>query len=355
MTTNGAQINAEVFYLEKTIENCKQFLKDSGETQKQKILQWAESLERLYELGKSDIAPNRISGYIQRTAKREFGWTQGQCDYVTQVLDKRFKDSSHAPISRVNSGLENLIPNFKDLYKEVIIKAKETQDPEQLREVYKIAAIGEGKIIDIADEKGIIVVGAPREKKISTPKLKPGESYLYHYGVEVYDSLSKLTKNWYDLVEKINQYPPTDPKFDIKTAGLLLRLESLVDKIDWYIQSLADERHAFSPIEWTGITVNKEIIGIPKHPETLKKDEIREMTRKNIKKREKKMERKLEELFNSVEGIERVLRKIIYELSRWRDVKSEFANQIGTRRENASPKLSESALGSDTGKEFDDE
>ena len=344
MTTNGAQINAEVFYLEKTIENCKQFLKDSGETQKQKILQWAESLERLYELGKSDIAPNRISGYIQRTAKREFGWTQGQCDYVTQVLDKRFKDSSHAPVSRVRSGLENLIPNYEQISIEIRNKAKAAQDREQLREIYKIAADCKESIANIADQKGIVIVDhIIKERKISTPKLKPGESYMHHYGAQVSHSLSKFTKDWYDLVEKINQYPPRDPKFDKKTAGLLLQFKSVVDKIDWYIQSLADERRAVSPLEWTGISSNKEIIGIPKHPETLKIDEIRQMSRKNIKKREVKMDRHIDELRDSVERMKPVLGEIIVNLSRWRDVESEFSNQVGTRRDVASDKLSECA------------
>jgi len=47
-----AEITSEEFYLKKRIENCKQVLRETGSTQGAKIIEWAESLERLIEMGK---------------------------------------------------------------------------------------------------------------------------------------------------------------------------------------------------------------------------------------------------------------------------------------------------------------
>jgi hypothetical protein len=67
------------------------------------------------------------------------------------------------------------------------------------------------------------------------------------------------------------------------------------------------------------------------------------MTRKNTSKRGPKKDRDIDGLRDSIKGMEPLLGKIILDFSRWRDVKSEFSNKIGTRRDSLHDKLSESA------------
>jgi hypothetical protein len=229
--TAKSQTTAEQYYLEKRIEDCKQVLKQTGETQKEKIKEWAESLERLHQLGKSNVPPNRISGHIQTIGRNEFGWTDGQCAYVTDILDKRFKDSTHNPLtSSVNRGLENL--NIEEnlekfAHRDILINIG-LKNPDKLSTINEIArtitnlSSSVGDSLNIPGIRSIDHVERER-KKISTPEPKPGESNMHYTGAQIYDSLLNLTQNWKILVEKINQYPTTDPKFDIKTAGLLIR------------------------------------------------------------------------------------------------------------------------------------
>jgi hypothetical protein len=276
-----------------------------------------------------------------RTARNEFGWTDGQCDYVTQVLDSRFKDSSHIPLSRANSGsgLENVIHGLRKILDE-INKAEGIQDGKELGEIHKIVENIEYETEKIADQKGLLIVTRPqhRQKKISTPEPEPGESNMHFKMVKLSETLSKLTTNSYDLADKIKQYPPTDPLFDRKISVRLTNLIILFINLGEYIRSLADEKYSFSLIEWTGINVNNER---DSKGSAASKAGI---TPKNITKRQEKNDKNTEVFLDSIKDMEHLLRRIILQLSEWCDEKSKMRDKIEKRKDNLSPKLSEAAV-----------
>jgi hypothetical protein len=253
-------------------------------------------------------------------------------------------------------------------------------DAEKLQDAHERIITAKYFVEKEADEKGIALVRhyKPREKKITTRKPKSRESNMHLAAVELYNSLSKLTKNWYDVVDKINQYPPTDRVFDGNTAFKLKQFKKTIDNVNKFMQSLSDERYIFSLYEWVMIeikenrqsefelpffTINSKV----KHqldkyysgskPIVMATDEngnaildkkgkpvYRPMTHKNIKYRLEKKNEEISELINSVKEMSKILLTIMYELSKWRDDKSQFKNAIATRIIEAHPKLSESAV-----------
>jgi len=193
-----------------------------------------------------------------------------------------------------------------------------------------------------------------REPKISTPK-KPGESNMHFAGIELYDSLSKFTNDWYNLVEKIKQYPPQDRRFDGRVMVRLHRLKKVIDNLDSYVQWLSDARLTNSIFEWIVIKMNQDYNPIrARNSNTM--DQVRagfglpavttehnKMTKKGINKNLKKWIKSIDDVVDSLKGFE-LLKNIVYDLSLWRDEKSEFPKAIKGHKDNLSEKRRDSAI-----------
>lgn len=91
--------------------------------------------------------------------------------------------------------------------------------------------------------------------KISTPKLKPGESKTQYATVLLSNTFLKLVRELNALAQKTNQYPPTDPLFDRNFAAQINDVRQRLEKVIPVIHSFSDERWAFSIFQY----VNEEI------------------------------------------------------------------------------------------------
>jgi hypothetical protein len=194
-----------------------------------------------------------------------------------------------------------------------------------------------------------------REPKISTPKPKPGESRIYLASAEVSDSLLNLGQGWKQLTEKIKQFPPNDTLFDRRVMVHLHQLKRVIDDLDSYIRWLADERLTNSIFEWIIIQMNQEYNLIrAKNSNTM--DRIRagfglpaitaehnKLTKKGINKNLKKMDKRINDVVDSLKGFE-LLKSIVYDLSLWRDKKSEFPKAITGRKDSLHEKLRDSSI-----------
>jgi hypothetical protein len=194
-----------------------------------------------------------------------------------------------------------------------------------------------------------------REPKILTPKPKPGESRMYHASAEVSNSLLKLGQDWKQLTEKIKQFPPNDTLFDRRVMVRLHQLKRVIDDLDSYVRWLADERLTNSIFEWIIIQMNQEYNPIRAKNSTIM-DQVRagfglpavttehnKMTKKGINKNQKKMDKRINDVVDSLKGFQ-LLKNIVFDLSLWRDSKSEFPNAIKGHKDSLRGKLRDSSI-----------
>jgi len=195
------------------IQQIKQYLAESGETQKIKIRKWADNLKRLYEIGKSDVPIDQISGHIAQVASTELHWNESQLAYIRKCLDEEFKDSSKANVgsSDTSIALENLNVVPGDVLKSL--------DDEQLRQFIKVQGTNEDHALFEARDRGLAIVDhSERRPKEETNPSTPGKSESYYAGDDVLKEGKLFIEEFEGVVSKIFDNPPKDKQQDREIA-----------------------------------------------------------------------------------------------------------------------------------------
>jgi|SRR5687767_1219655 len=84
----------EILYYENIIKECKQYLKESGELQEDRIIKWANAL---LELG---MPKSHVSSAMRGEAKKEFGWKESKLNYISEVLSEYNHDLVNSNMAR---------------------------------------------------------------------------------------------------------------------------------------------------------------------------------------------------------------------------------------------------------------
>ena len=347
-----AETTSEAYYLETDIQQIKQYLAESGETQKLKIRKWADNLKRLYEIGKSETPINQISSRIRSEAQNELHWTIEQVRYVTDVLDSEFKDHSNDTRS-VNRPLENL--------NSIPLEELKTLTDEELRAFIKKAKADADHALFEATNRGLAIVDHDeREEKVSTYLPPELETDHYFALLDLAAQAQEFTDNILSIAQKAKQFPITDKE---KNKEKAIQTRAFAQFFYGYNQrmlpSLHDLKWAFSDWEWFNTGIKEELYS--KHGAAVKskvaavdKDgketgDDRPLTRERVGDVKETLWQDMQDVALSMD-----IHSWLVGLIKWHDIEGQVAQRVAQRRIRLSPKLSSTAFGADSGKEFHD-
>jgi len=208
------------------------------------IIQIADTLEKLHELREYTDDINTISTYIRQTLA-ERGVSQGQLDYVTDVLPAKYKnenlsrDTSAWKSKPVNNNNETV--NIYQLEKQLEqMSSTELQDYglelEQKHKHFRTTMKAEKEALEfVAIKKKIPLFRYKKESATPPPDHLHRETTLWEEAKLYSQYFFEFYKYFEDIAQSIKQYPP-DPELEKRTAhkmkifrfGVLKTLKALL-------------------------------------------------------------------------------------------------------------------------------
>lgn len=153
----------EILIQENIIKDCKTYLKESGELQKDRIVKWAKAL---VELG---TETSKISTIIRKEAREEFGWSNTKLNYISEVLANHNHDWVNENLARLtepsdNVSVEDQVTELLEQVEEKLETLPDTRKQKVLSSVssfVKEKAVKKGKALDV----GIHQAEPPKEQQ----------------------------------------------------------------------------------------------------------------------------------------------------------------------------------------------
>jgi hypothetical protein len=355
--SNSSQATAEEYYLTTEINDIKRYLRETGETQKAKIKKWAENLERLYEIGKSSVPVNQISTHIRNQAADELHYNHYQIEYITEVLPSKYKNNDDAEHGAIGGSVNQAKYNLAAIPLEQLKKL----DNESLRTFIKKSKADADHALFEATNRGLAIVDhAERDAKISTELPQELETDFYYSLLDLADQSKEFTDNILAIAQKVKQFPIKDEASNkqkaLETRAFAQFFYGLNQRM---LPSLHDLKWAFSDWEWFNTGVKEE--NFSKHGAAVK-SKIRGVDKDGNPTDDRPLTRERvgdvkEELYKDMQDVALTfdIGRCLMGLVAWHDIEGQVAARVADRRIRLSPKLSSTAFGADSGKEFHDE
>lgn len=343
--------SAAIFNLENLIRDCKHYLKESGHLQKDKIITWAESLEKL---GKTPT--HLICSQMRDEARREFGWTRGQLEYIGEVLSgkeyDKFKDHKNDNVTERHDNMAlEILNNLKRLREKEIL---DTIDKDMMQSIHEEIEAAENDVESYGTKKGWVWVNNSLDdddEVVTTETVPSGQSEVYYATRELREDYEEGAKYLKGLEEKEYDNPPTaDKKEQDKEAAVKIRsLSILLRPLNKLYRSCKDEKYSFSLWQHADMQVKEEIYS--KHGAAvkskieivrngLKTGEFRKMTRERVGDSKEEVKKWMDDMTGAMRSFACWMGFI-----EWRDNLTDLNGRIAARKRDLEDKFSEKAIG----------
>lgn len=300
-----------------------------------------------------------IGAKIQREARDEFGWTAGQLAYIREILGPLgYTDSKHDP-NKFNSGTEDNLSS--ENLNATPLEDLKRLDNEKLRTFIKKSKADTDHALFEATNRGLAIVDHDeRESKTSTELPQELETDHYFALLDLASQSQEFTDNILAIAQKAKQFPITDPE---KNKQKAIQTRAFAQFFYGYNQrmlpSLHDLKWAFSDWEWFNTLIKEEQFS--KHGAAVKSKvkavdkegnetgDDRPLTRERISDVKEELWHDMQDVALSMD-----IHAWLTGLIEWHDIEGQVSQRVAQRRIKLSPKLSSTAFGADSGKEFND-
>jgi hypothetical protein len=321
-------------------------------------------LENKHRLGTYPAPIDTICSYVIKRLTK-LGCTRG-ARTAYRHIPQRFKNAEMSDLASIPNhdegsltndsafDLQNSVSAFLSLPKDVVSLATAPTEDIQENEEALGKLVKESKrrwqeYIDAMRQRGIARVGQKESDVEGTPRpYDPIHGYFYNQMVGLADDTANLSKSCRDISEKIEYYPPETQKEDRMLADGIASWRTLFQWVNEHLRPYADLKFSQSyPDWWQTELLNKDF---GKHAAAVKSKVAtlsggyRGMTREQVGDKIPDLADKALNFKGLLEIANKAFTLMQTTMPAWR--KRRLDPSVGTRKENVSPKLSESAFGS---------
>lgn len=357
-------IGQKDYYVSK-IESIKQDIRDNEQgirdlynKKSDLIRSWAKCLEEIQEIPVNTIAKAITDELIRLDCKRGVR-------HAYKVLDSKYKrnykhDMSELGDEEEESDVTQLLehktvinlPHTEDVSLQNMAPEDLQENKASIRSQIRSLKQREQEYDRVMHDRNIPELSGQKHIEIeSTPHpYDPVKGHFFHSCVGLAGDFHRAGDTFEDISEKIEQYPPATEIEDKKLAAGIDAWRTLIQGVNENVRPYADLKFSQSyPDWWKTLTLNRDF---GKHAAAVKSKvktlsgKYRSLTREQVG---DKIPDLADKAINFKGALE--LANIAFELlqegmPKWR--KERVDPSVGTRKENLSPKLSESAFGADT-------